>query len=381
MNVGTHPDNISYVIDLIYACAITPSRSDELLRGLAALFDAHFADSFSREHDGSHAAGTVFGLDRSDYQDGMVGTWSSRNPWALKAPVISAGEVRATWEFLSKEELQRSEMFVDYLNRRSLHEGMRFEIWSDSVGIEDISLLRSFSVGPFTTDEIALGRMLMPHLQRAAELRRRLGHAELRAKAGLAALDLLDHGVVLIDGASRVIHANPAAHALFQIGDAVQCSNGRLYSATASAARQFTAMLHRATHREKARAASVTLPRTNGDRALMALTVPIHWPTDWPQSGQPAAIVSFSRAHAVITERALQPISQVFGLTKAEAKLAAMLLLGQSPVEIADIQGRSVATIRTHLSRLMAKTGTTRQGELLPRLLELPRISEHHSLD
>ncbi len=374
------PDDIGRVIDLIYACAIAPSRSNDLLRGMAGLFDAHFADSFSRGHDGSSATGTVFGLDRADYQDGMVATWSSRNPWALKAPVTSAGDVRATWQFLSRVELQRSDMFTDYLDRRDLHEGMRFEIWSDPAGIEDVSLIRSFSVGSFTANEIALGRMLMPHLQRAAEVRRRLGRTELLAQAGLAALDILDHGVVLVDGASKLVHANPAAHALFQQADAVRCSNRQLHAATVSATRQFTAMLHRATRREKARAGAVALPRPNG-RPLMALTVPIQWAADWSQAGPPAAIVCFSRSQLALTERALQPISRVFGLTDAEAKLAAMLLSGLSPSEVAASQGRSVATIRTHLARLMGKTGTSRQTELLPRLLELPRLPEHQSFE
>ncbi len=52
-----------------------------------------------------------------------------------------------------------------------------------------------------------------------------------------------------------------------------------------------------------------------------------------------------------------------FELTPAEADLAADLLAGLSVREIAAGSGRSIATVRTHLANLLAKTGFA-QAEL-----------------
>ena len=101
MRETTNDAEVDDLIGVVYDCALSPSRMPELLVGLATLFRAPSADVFSREHDGANACGLVHGLDRADYDQGVIGTWSSRNPWAQKAPVMSAGAVRATWQFLS----------------------------------------------------------------------------------------------------------------------------------------------------------------------------------------------------------------------------------------------------------------------------------------
>ena len=59
----------------------------------------------------------------------------------------------------------------------------------------------------------------------------------------------------------------------------------------------------------------------------------------------------------------------------AEAILAADLLCGLSVGEAAVKRGRSVATMRTHLASVLAKTGTARQSELVRLLSRLPRTT------
>ena len=374
--------NFEDLVGLVYESAVAPSRTHSLLRGLAERFAATFADNFSREHDGSNASGAVHGLDRDDYEQGMLTKWASRNPWGNKAPVMTAGDVRATWEFLNREELLRSEMYADYLRERGLDEGMRFEIWSDQAGIEDISLLRPVSAGPFSTGEIAFGKALMPHLQRAAGLRRRLQRAELVADASMNALEALSHGVVLIDRSARPVYANPAATALFTQKDAVTIEKRQLTATTASASRALGSLLDMATQgSRRARAGTIALPSRDMDRPLVVLSMPLRADDADVLPGNPAAIVCFSRARSAVTEHSMRPISALFGLTSAETRLAALLLSGASIAEIAAAQGRSLATVRTHLARLMAKTDTTRQGELLLRLTDIPRLPTGQSFD
>ena len=374
MRGQTDSAKLDAMIGLIYDCAVAPARIDELLFGFCDLFRAHFADRFSRSHDGSFATGQVVGLDRDDYELGMIGKWSQRNPWGVKAPVTSAGAVRATWQFLEPDELVRSDMFADYLDERGLHEGMRFEIWSDAMGIEDLSLLRPFSTGPFTEVELDLGRSLMPHLQRAAGIRRRLHHAELIADAGLRALATLDHAVVLLDQSSRLLFSNAAAERLFAAKDVISCAGTKLSATTPVATRQLDVLLQAATlSKGGARAGAALLPSRSGQPALVALALPIRWDGHWAQPGLPAAILCVGGAQLPSSEQSF-PFASLFGLTTAEAKLATHLLSGQTLAEVAREQQRSLATVKTHLARLMAKTDTTRQSELLRRLSAVPRL-------
>ena len=63
----------------------------------------------------------------------------------------------------------------------------------------------------------------------------------------------------------------------------------------------------------------------------------------------------------------------LFGLTQAEAVLAGELLAGFDLREIAERSGRSFNTVRTHLARLLAKTDTRRQSDLVRLLARLPQ--------
>lgn len=58
-----------------------------------------------------------------------------------------------------------------------------------------------------------------------------------------------------------------------------------------------------------------------------------------------------------------------FGLTVAESRLAARLAEGRSVAEAAKVAGISIATARTHLRNIFAKTATSRQSELALLLL------------
>ena len=63
----------------------------------------------------------------------------------------------------------------------------------------------------------------------------------------------------------------------------------------------------------------------------------------------------------------------LFGLTPGEAALVGDLLAGHELRDIAERSGRSVHTVRSLLGRLMAKTETHRQSDLIRLLSQLPR--------
>jgi DNA-binding CsgD family transcriptional regulator len=61
-----------------------------------------------------------------------------------------------------------------------------------------------------------------------------------------------------------------------------------------------------------------------------------------------------------------------FGLTPAEARVAARIAAGSTVEAIALANGVSTATVRTQLSQVFAKVGVRRQHELAARLMALP---------
>ena len=66
-------------------------------------------------------------------------------------------------------------------------------------------------------------------------------------------------------------------------------------------------------------------------------------------------------------------LKALYGLTPTEIRLADLLLEGADLRRVADRMGLTLETTRFHTKRVLAKTGTRRQAELLRLMLSLPQ--------
>jgi DNA-binding CsgD family transcriptional regulator/PAS domain-containing protein len=364
---------VAQVMDDIYSAALAPAHVPAMLSGLGRVFRSHFADSYTRTEDYTRHYGVAVGLDPADYQDEFLGVWSRRNVWGKKHPVRLAGEIVTTGQMVPKRDLLRSEMYNEYLHPRGLHEGLRLAIRAGDGAIEDISLLRPWSAGPFEGEDIRLASMLLPHLQRGAAVARRLRQADAIAETGLAALDSVPHAVFLLNGSGRVLRMNSAAEAMAADHDGLEVTAAGLAptDVAASAALNCLVLQAAGAAAEPRTSGSLRLRRRSGRPDLVAIAHPTGQPAGWGLTDPRGVLVIASdpAARSVADAKQLQAL---YALTPAEATVALDLLAGRDVSEIARHRGRSVATIRTQLGRLLEKTGTTRQVDLVRLLLRLP---------
>jgi DNA-binding CsgD family transcriptional regulator len=110
---------------------------------------------------------------------------------------------------------------------------------------------------------------------------------------------------------------------------------------------------------------AIALERVSGRRPLLLLVSPF---------GAGRALVRATDPEEAMPCSATI-LRALYGLTSAEVEVANGLVRGATIEEIADARGTSVATARTQLKMLLAKTDTRRQAELVRLLLRLPRSS------
>lgn len=359
---------VGRTIDAIYDAAASPSLWPTALERVASLFHSGFVDIFTRSQDRTSFSGLAHGLDRADYDDNFLGFWFRRNVWGLTAPVRVAGEVVSTRRLVDPAELRRSDIYNDYLDPRGLHEGLRVSLRVDDDEIQDVSILRPWSRGPFGPDEEALGRLLLPHLQRAAAITRRLREADFRLDTGQGGPEAGRLAAVAVDGAGAPIWTNGAAERMLADGAVIGVVAGRLRSASPACSLALRDAVARAVGKTGAARLGASLPiLVAGREVASAAVVPVSNPADWTTARPPAAVVFVRLPPAPSASRAR--LRAVFHLTAAEADLAQALMEGRSLREIAAARGRSINTLRNHLARLMEKTGTRKQADLL-RLLD-----------
>lgn len=231
---------------------------------------------------------------------------------------------------------------------------------------------RSAATGRFDGDARASIAVLRPHLVRAMQLRSRLDGA---AFDGLAALDRICQGVLLLDGKGRIRHANSLGEAILRDGDGLRNEAGIL---TCQHAEDATALRRAidASARMVGEAPHVlAIRRRSARRPLSVLIAPLRGRSAWT-SASPACCAIVTDA-----ERA-QPASpatmrRLYGLTAAEARIAAALLESDRLVDVAEKLSISLSTVRTLLQRVFAKTDTHRQAQLVRLMMahQLPDAS------
>jgi DNA-binding CsgD family transcriptional regulator len=237
-------------------------------------------------------------------------------------------------------------------------------------GVAGMSVRRPRRDGPFTPEETGRFDLLVPHIRRSLVLMQRL--EGLAGRAGIAedVLDRFDRAVVLLGADGRVVHVNAMAGRLIESGR-LQLRGRRLRSADPGEATALRGLIA-ATLEPGPRAAGVRLLAGGGtaliasgcrlpDRRPAALAVP------------QAAAVLFLTPSGGNHDDLTQVLPALFGLSRAEVRLAAALHDGFSLSEIAEQLELSRETLRTQLRSVFDKTGTRRQGTLIRLLTDLAR--------
>jgi DNA-binding CsgD family transcriptional regulator len=206
----------------------------------------------------------------------------------------------------------------------------------------------------------------------------RLGDAAALARPVLNALETAQAPIFILDRRGRVAHANAEAERLLREGDGLSAGADGLRAATTAHSSRLAALIGKAagSDGEPIVSGALRLPRRSGKPDLTVVAVPVSQRAEFPRSNNPAVILQVADPLAHPSpNRSL--LVEAFELTPAEVSLAADLLSGLSVRDIADRSGRSIATVRTHLANVLAKTGTSRQSELVRLLMRLPRIPGH----
>ena len=204
------------------------------------------------------------------------------------------------------------------------------------------------------------------HEQRAKLVSRRRADSRLfeAAAAATAALEQLSQGVALIDRACQVSYTNSLASAICRETDGLSLRAGELVAAAKPDCARLSVALKRALG--GGQGASLRIERPSRRRPLALLITPLQLSVG-PASAPGAMVIINDPERSTAPPR--ERLMQAYGLTKAEAGVAQLVLRGNDIATVAARLTISLETARTHLRRLLVKTGTHRQSDLILVLL------------
>lgn len=220
-------------------------------------------------------------------------------------------------------------------------------------------------------DAHTLLRRLAPHMERSTGLRHRMQHLEEQYAIREMELAHLPVGLVWVGQDLRVIAGNLRGDAILMSADGLGLRDGRLFTWLAADLERLEAALRAAMRPVERKSRLLAIRRRTQPLPLLVTVIPVLIPPNAREmpTGLLALLVLQNPNQANFS---LEHLQLLYGFTDAERTLAEALLRNETVESFADLAGVSRNTVRTHLARLFAKTGTARQAELV-RLLMLAR--------
>jgi DNA-binding CsgD family transcriptional regulator len=366
------------VVELAYQAALEPQLWPRVIERMAELSGADGAALLSQDQLTGKGSAVVARIDPAVLQL-QFGRYATRNPIRPgRNRLLGLADPSGTWrkrvvtdeEALPKSELMRSDYYNDYLRPFGIHSGLMIGLALEDTRFATLNLLRSRRRGQFEAGDIDLAQRMQPHLIRAFELDLKLSEARQLRDSFTQSLDHSPHGIFLVERDARVRHANRRGEELAGRGRGLATKDGILCAATPDSTRALHHLIEAAGARdvEQRSGGAISLARPGSRRPLSVIVTPLRSEHLSLHRPAPSVLVCATdpEGGAAVPEERLRAL---FGLTRAEAKIAIELLANCNPASIAERRSLSVHTVRVHIANIMDKTETNRQAELV-RLLE-----------
>jgi DNA-binding CsgD family transcriptional regulator/PAS domain-containing protein len=210
-------------------------------------------------------------------------------------------------------------------------------------------------------------RLIAPHLRRAVVISQVLDSKTAEAATLADTFDSLRAGMVLVGPQGRIVHANASAYAMLAEGGVLRAAGGKLACTHVEAEQALHDVFLAAGCGDAAVGTKgIAIPLAAGsDKRYVAHVLPLTSGRRRRAGTSYAAVAAvFIHKAALATPTPPEVVAKTFKLTPSELRvLLAIVEVGGVP-ETAEALGIAETTVKTHLHRLFAKTGTHRQADL-----------------
>jgi DNA-binding CsgD family transcriptional regulator/PAS domain-containing protein len=363
-------EQFSHLVGSIYDCALDPARWPDTLTRLREPLSFHNATlALQSLPSGALLLHVASGMDERqlarmpEYAADIVELWGgveALNSYPLDEPVVLSAVRRF-------EDYAQNRYYLEWGKPQGVTDTLAVAMARDSGAIASLGLGRHVSAGPIGDHEIDAVRLLIPHLQRAIGISRLLDIKTIEARTFESTLDAVAAGIVLVDAALRVVHANTVADSMLSKGDPIASERGVLTLKSRTAQEALAVAVARGSEDEaQLGRRGFGIPARRADGAPAVLHVLPLKPGTVRAGLSPSARAAIFVAPATMPRPAPeQALAALFDLTPSEARVFALIAAGNSVAKAARNLGVGQSTVKTHLLRLFTKTGTSRQAELI----------------
>jgi len=367
-------DLYSSILGAIYDTPASYENWGEVLRLLKGAFGCHAVTLIEQDRRVGASQFAETGLGSAVAQE-YFKNWHYRNIFYGEALNWRPGAAQTDQEILPRSELLQSDYYNEFLRRYDMRGFIGMTIVNDSAQRLGISMLRPPPGDDFDGGEVLWAARLMPHLQNAARIARRLAESKVAANAPFSLLEFNPTGILLLGRTGASVFANRTIRAMASQGDGFVMRRDRIEANRPSENAKLQALIAGALGTpptfQSPRGGAMRISRRSGARDYVATVGGLQVSSRQFSDAGAVAFVLVSDLQAATSSPAAI-LRQVYGLTAAETRLAECLGRGESIDAAAERLQVKSSTAKWHLHALFQKTGVARQSELIHLLLSLP---------
>jgi len=351
----------------IYDAVIDPAQRNDVLDKIANFTGGHSGGLLSKHSlSKSEVLYCYVGADPNSLQV-YSESYPKLDPTA-DSPCFGVEQVVSATDLVPYEEFRRGRFYREWARPHGWVDVASAVIEKSATSCTFLSVVRHEANGLVDDEMRRRMALLIPHVRRALLIGQTIHRKQTEAVCFSDVLDGLSAGMILVDANGRIVHTNNAGNAILDAGDFLRSVCGRLVASDLAINAALREILVAANAGDAALGVKgIALPLTahDGER-YVAHVLPL------TSGARRNAGLAYSAVAALFIRKAAlenpapsEVIGEMYKLTPTELRvLLAIVDIGGVP-EVAAALGVAVTTVKTHLSRLFAKTGTGRQADLV----------------
>jgi DNA-binding CsgD family transcriptional regulator/PAS domain-containing protein len=278
-------------------------------------------------------------------------------------------------ELVTRDRLLKTEFYNDLLSKNEMESMTMLSFNSTKHAGDFMPVWRRAQDGPMDDASISLLETLLPHVQTALEIRKKLQTADLQSHFSEVALESMGTAALLVSADGHVLHMNSLAATIVKKADGLRLEGASLTARNPGESARLKSIILGAAMSGRPGAqtepgGAMNISRQGTKLPLQVAVLPL--PEMSRQSIKVQCALVFICDPAAAPRPRSEALRALYALTPAEARLADLLLQGLDVAQAAQQLHTTLATTRFQLKRVQAKTNTHRQSELIKLMLSLP---------
>ena len=361
-------EQVSQLIGDIYDASLDPGLWPGVVEGIAHYVPGAFVNLFSQDATRKTAqAFYTYGIDQK-YLDLYFQKYIHLNPMFPATLFFETGRILTEADIMPMSEFRETRFFKEWIRPQGLGDSMAAILEKTATSVAGIAVGLAERQGSINDEALRRMGLIVPHVRRAVTIGKVIDLHKVEAAALADTLDGLAAAMILVDANGRIVHANVSGHTLLAEGTILRGTGGRLAATDPridQSLHDVFAAAGRGDLEMGIKGIAVPLSEHDGERWL-AHILPLTSGARRKAGTEYSAVAAvFVRKTALDLPHPLEALANAYKLTPTEMRvLMAVVQIGGVP-EIAPVLGIAETTVKTHLARLFAKTGTGRQADLV----------------